>query len=59
MRMIVELPDSLESYMERASEKGEMTVNTEDVLALDIPSPDIIPHREWIWLIMPSIWKNI
>lgn len=39
MRMIMELPDSLESYMERASEKGEMTVNTEDVLALDILVP--------------------
>ena len=39
MRMIMELPDSLEGYMERASEKGEMTVNTEDVIALEILVP--------------------
>lgn len=39
LRMIAELPDSLEGYMERASEKGEMTVDTEDVIALDILVP--------------------
>ena len=38
MRMIMELPEALGKPW-RASEKGEMTVNTEDVLALDILVP--------------------
>ena len=39
MRMIAELPDSLEGYLERASEKGEIEVDTDEVIALDILVP--------------------
>lgn len=37
--MIAELPDSLEGYLERASEKGEIEVDTDEVIALDILVP--------------------
>lgn len=39
IRMIAELPDSLEGYLERASEKGEIEVDTDEVIALDILVP--------------------
>ena len=59
MRMIAELPDSLEGYLERASEKGEIEVDTDEVIALDILVPRYYSAEARIWPIMPPIWMNI